>query len=77
MRPFFGANQYSNAAAVLMLTAFSTTVLTGLGMRKLWETVRLRIQNLAFWASQRLLFDPTKFASLFLLHRESLVLLRY
>ena len=28
--------------------------------RKLWETLRLRSQNLAIWASQRMLFDPTK-----------------
>ena len=28
--------------------------------RKLWETLRLSSQNLAIWASQRMLFDPTK-----------------
>ena len=28
--------------------------------RKLWETLRRRSQNLATWASQRMLFDPTK-----------------
>ena len=28
--------------------------------RKLWETLRRRSQNLAIWASQRMLFDPTK-----------------
>ena len=28
--------------------------------RKLWGTLRLRSQNLAIWASQRMLFDPTK-----------------
>ena len=28
--------------------------------RKLWETLRRRSQNLAFWASQRMLFDLTK-----------------
>ena len=28
--------------------------------RKLWETLRRRSQNLAIWASQRILFDPTK-----------------
>ena len=33
---------------------------SALGMRKLWETPRLRSQNLAFWVSQRLLFDPTR-----------------
>ena len=28
--------------------------------RKLWETLRRSSQNLAIWASQRMLFDPTK-----------------
>ena len=28
--------------------------------RKLWENLRRRSQNLAFWASQRMLFDLTK-----------------
>ena len=28
--------------------------------RKLWETLRRRRQNLSIWASQRILFDPTK-----------------
>ena len=28
--------------------------------RKLWETLRRRSQNLAIWASQRMLFYPTK-----------------
>ena len=28
--------------------------------RKLWETMRRCRQNLAIWASQRMLFDPTK-----------------
>ena len=28
--------------------------------RKRWETLRLRSQNPAIWASQRMLFDPTK-----------------
>ena len=27
---------------------------------KLWETLRRSSQNLAIWASQRMLFDPTK-----------------
>ena len=32
--------------------------------RKLWETLRRSSQNLAIWASQRMIFDPTKlFAS--------------
>ena len=29
-------------------------------MRPFWETLRGRSQNLAIWASQRMLFDPTK-----------------
>ena len=28
--------------------------------RKLWETLRRNSQNLAIWASQRMLFDPTQ-----------------
>ena len=28
--------------------------------RKLWETLRRSSQNLAIWASERMLFDPTK-----------------
>ena len=28
--------------------------------RKLWESLRRSSQNLAFWVSQRMLFDPTK-----------------
>ena len=28
--------------------------------RKLWETLRRSSQNLAIWASQRMLFDPTQ-----------------
>ena len=28
--------------------------------RKLWETLRRSSQNLAIWASQRMIFDPTK-----------------
>ena len=43
---------------------------------RFWETLCRRIQNLAIWASQRMLFDRTK-TFLCLLHRESLVLLRY
>ena len=41
--------------------SFSTPVLTGLGSaHKLWETLRRSSQNLAIWASQRMLFDQTK-----------------
>ena len=42
--------------------------------RKLWETLRRIGQNLDIWASQRMLFDPTKtFCPFFyLLHREVL-----
>ena len=33
--------------------------------RKLWEALRRSSQNLAIWASQRMLFDPTKTFSFF------------
>ena len=42
-------------------TSFSTPVLRVWECaRKLWETLRRSSQNLAIWASQRMLFDPTK-----------------
>ena len=36
--------------------------------RKLWETLCRSIQNLAIWASQRMLFDPTKTFSFFYIY---------
>ena len=36
--------------------------------RKLWETLRRRSQNLAIWASQRMLFDPTNTFCFFCIH---------
>ena len=36
--------------------------------RKLWETLRRSSQNLAIWASQRMLFDPTKTFSFFYIY---------
>ena len=36
--------------------------------RKLWETLRRSIQNLATWASQRMLFDPNKTFSFFYIY---------
>ena len=36
--------------------------------RKLWETLRQSSQNLAIWASQRMLFDPTKTFCLFYIY---------
>ena len=37
--------------------------------RKLWETLRRSGQNLAIWASQRMLFDPTKTFCFFYTYR--------
>ena len=36
--------------------------------RKLWENLRLRSQNLAILASQRMLFDPTKMICFFYIY---------
>ena len=36
--------------------------------RKLWETLRRSSQNLAIWASQRMLFDPTKIFCFFYIY---------
>ena len=36
--------------------------------RKLWETLRRSSQNLAIWASQRMLFYPTKTFGFFFIH---------
>ena len=42
--------------------------------RKLWETLRRCSQNLAIWASQRMLFDPTKTFCFFYIYFISRVL---
>ena len=60
------------------MNPFSNPVLTGLGMRgKLWETLRRSSQSLAIWASQRMLFDPTKTFCLFYIYFIAKVLWRF
>ena len=42
--------------------------------RKLWETLRRSSQNLAIWASERMLFDPTKTFCFFYVYFIAIVL---